>query len=164
MIEQGTFDSVNINNYCLVNSSNEVSGIYLDHYSKFIPNMGRLPMAEGRMKLQIHELMNIYGIFFGGESIRHPFKTVTLFTDSAVKVNGGGPTLKTIEVTDFVYLRLTNDGVNTVRERFPERAASRVSGDLTSMQFGTVAYLFGPRLYNGSMVQEIVDNQLLISR
>jgi hypothetical protein len=109
---------------------------------------------------QVYEIMHTFGPSFHDGSLEAPFKTITF--DLADSKNAPR---RTINVGDFVFLGLESSGEESLARYFPDQRYIQRVGGLVSLQFHTVAHIFGQNtILSGRNVLEIRNNTLYLPR
>jgi hypothetical protein len=156
-------DTVNVNNYCYVEPNQVIIDTHSEYWRQYDVNPPPLTVNSKGVRFYIYELMHLYGPLFR-EGFQHPpFHTVTLALNK-LSWSSEAEDTRSIQITDFLYMRLTEQGAERVKRVFANRFASRNVGDLTTMQFHTIAYLFGPDCHMGADFQHIKDNTLYLPK
>ncbi len=139
--------------------------VVVTEFRKFWDQYGlHLDITPEGARLQIHQVMHLYGPMFFDGSRKPPFSKVTLTLDSDNHYTRGSGARRTIDVNDFVLLRLTETGQRRIKDFFPHNSPFKTYDDLTSMQFHTMAHFFGPETYPGDATQHILNNRIYIPK
>lgn len=108
---------------------------------------------------QIHYMMHRFGPYFIDGSQEPPFKKVSLELGE-----GKGVATRVVDINDFMYAGLTEQGEERLKKFFPDPRAVRRVGTFANIQFHTMAHLFGEDAIPGGNGYYLKDNTFFVPK